>query len=200
MKINNKLNQIKVSKIYYFDMENMLSSIHNGTKTVKVLNLYQRNNSNPLAEVQSIETKEIFNVDIGHLQLNPEYLKLKYYKLMHYYKKNNPKMIFKHTSEIFDKTKKYIIIGNEPEVNCLRMLDKDGIVHSFGYGWFENLNLKRNEDYDREQEEQMRELADDFYDYSEEEESISKSEEDMISVYNDNDYFMLPKEYLYAEY
>jgi len=71
-------------------------------------------------------------------------------------------MICKFTSPISNKTRKYIIVGNEPEVNCLKLLDKDGIIRSFGYDWFDNLNLKRNEDRDREQEQ----FAEDYdFDY-----------------------------------
>jgi len=192
MKIKNNLNEIKVGKIYSWDVSNTLSSLHNGTKTVKVLSIQERRNSSPLAEVQSMETKEIYKTDVAHLQLDPEYLKSKYHKLIHYYKKNNPKMIFKHTSIVFDKTKKYIIIGNEPEVNCLRLLDKDGVVHSFGYDWFEGFSLKRNEDYDREQEAMMEEFADDFeYDYYDRDDCISDEEikdEGYDYIPWDNDY------------
>jgi len=145
MKINNKLNEIKVGGIYYWDVSNTLSGIHNGAKTVEVLKLQARINASPLAEVQSIETKGIFYTDVAHLQLDPEYLKAKYNKLMRYYKKNNPKMIYQHTSPVFNKIKKYIIIGNLPEVNCLRCLDKNGEVHSIEYVWFEDkgLDLKK---------------------------------------------------------
>jgi len=90
MKIKNNLNQFKVNNIYFWSVDGMLKSIHEGTKTVKILSIENRKNYAPLAKVQSIETKEIFETDIGHLQSNPEYLKEKYHKLMHYYRKNNP--------------------------------------------------------------------------------------------------------------
>jgi len=192
MKINNKLNEIKVGRIYHWDVLNTLSGIHNGTTKVKVLKLQERINASPLAEVQSIETKGVFPTDIAHLQLDPDYLKAKYNKLMRYYKKNNPKMIFQHTSAIFDKTKKYVIIGNAPEVNILRCLDKNGKIHSIGYDWFEGFSLTRNEDYDREQEAMMEEFADDFeYDYYDRDDCVSDEEiedEGYDYIPWDNDY------------
>lgn len=194
MKINNKLNEIKVGRIYHWDVSNTLSGIHNGTEKVKVLNIQERINASPLAEVQSIETKGIFPTDVSHLQLDPEYLKTKYNKLIHYYKKNNPKMIFQHTSPVFNKIKKYIIIGNLPEVNCLRCLDKNGEVHSIEYAWFEDkgLDLKRNDDFDREQQLMMEEFADDFeYDYYDRDDYISNEEikdEGYDYIPWDNDY------------
>lgn len=152
MKINNKLNEVKVGKIYFWDVLNSMSSIHTGTKTVRVLSFIPRMNANPLVTVQSMETKEIFKTDVSHLQLNPEYLKRKYVTLVRYYKRNKPDMLFKYTY-FPDGIQRYVIVGNEPEVNCLRLLDKDGVLHSFGYDWFEHLNLTRNKHYDCEQEE-----------------------------------------------
>jgi len=197
MKTNNKLNEIKVGRTYYWDVSNTLSGIHNGTTKVIILNLQERINASPLAEVQSVETKGIFLTDIAHLQLDPEYLKTKYNKLIHYYKKNNPKMIYKHISPVFNKIKKYIIIGNFPEVNCLRCLDKNGEVHSIEYGWFEDkgLDLKRNEDFDREQQLMMEEYADDFeYDHYDRDDYISDKE------HEDEWYDYIPWDYDYVGY
>lgn len=163
MKFNKKLSEIKIGRIYHWDVSNLMTSIHKGTKTVKVLSITQRVNANPLVTVLSVETKELFKTDIGHLQLSPEYLKIQYYRLMSFYRRNNPKMIFKHSSLIFEH-EKYVIIGDEPEVNNLLCLDKNGIIHSLDYSWFEGLDLNRNENYDREQEEYMNWCSFDDYD------------------------------------
>jgi len=160
MKIKNNLTKIKINNIYFYDVGNIMSGIiHKETKTVKVLSIKNRINASPLATVQSVETKEIFNTDIGHLQLNPEYLKRKYQKLMHFYNKNNPKMIFKYLFETSNKDKKYIIIGNDYEINCLRALDKYGIVWSFSYHWFKDLDLKINEKYARYEKDMSQEYG-----------------------------------------
>ncbi|MFA7157469.1 MAG: hypothetical protein WC123_07260 [Bacilli bacterium] len=164
MKIIDNLTKIEVGKIYHWDAKKILTRIHKDTKTVKVLNTVNRINASPLADVQSIETNEIFSTDIGYLQLNPDYLKGKYYKLMRYYRKYKPDMIFKYTSFFDTKTQKYIIIGNQPEVNNVLALDQEGIVHGFNYSFIEKLNLKRNVSFDRQQEDEMREYYQDYCD------------------------------------
>jgi len=168
MKIKNTINKIEVGRVYYFDIRNMLTSLHIGTKTVRVLSIKARNNASPLAEVRSIETGETFYTDTGHLQINPEILKKKFINMKYYYKKFNSKMIFKYKS-FLNKSEEHIIIGNMPEVNCLSCLDKNGVVQSFGYAWFEGFDLKRNEAYDREQEQYMDDMYEEDYceDYEE---------------------------------
>ena len=164
MKINNNLTQIKVGKVYHWDVGEIINHIHIGTKTVKVLSICNRTNQAPLAQIQSMETNEIFSASISYLQLNPDYLKRKYNTLMRYYKKYKPNMIFKHTSFVDHKTKKYIIIGNQPEINNVLALDEEGVVHQFDYSWVEKLNLERNKSFDQQQEDQMNDFYHNFCD------------------------------------
>ena len=143
MKTN--LTEVIVGGTYFYDVENILSTLRKGIKTVKVLSI----GTSSIAEVWSIETKEKFITNIGHLQLDPEYLKQKYQKLVQYYLKMKLGRIFMHTSSKYDESKTYVIIGNNIRSNCLQVLGKDGIIKSFGYGWFKGLNLEKN--YDIEQ-------------------------------------------------
>lgn len=160
MKFNNKLSRVEVGKIYFYDVIGMISGLHNGTKTVRVLNLIERETAKPLATVQSVQTNEVFECDSGHLQLNPEYLKVKYHSLMRFYKKNKPHMIYTHSMP--RDIGKYLIVGNAPEINCLVLLSKNGILYDFDYDWFENFGLMRNasrDSYNYEEE---------YYPYEEE--------------------------------
>ncbi|KKU58789.1 MAG: hypothetical protein UX83_C0011G0001, partial [Candidatus Wolfebacteria bacterium GW2011_GWE2_47_12] len=148
----------------FWDVRNMISSIHNGTKTVKVLSMINRINASPLAEVKSIETGEIFSTDIAHLQMNPLFLKRKYNSLKKYYKKYRPELILKWSSSFIEEYNQYVIIGILPEVNCVLVLNKDGVVDSFGYG-HTNLQLQRNISYDQQQEAYMEAyMEEDYYD------------------------------------
>jgi hypothetical protein len=158
MKFNNVITKIKVNHVYFWDVAQSLTTLHNGTKRIKVISIMERKNSTPLATVQSIETKEVFQTDIAHLQLNPALLNIYYWILFLYYKMFNNKLIF----ECSINRKTYVIIGDQPEVNNLLLLDNKGKIDSFDYCRFKNLQLKRNEDYDRQQYEYMEDFRDDL--------------------------------------
>ena len=60
-------NEVNFNDIYAWDVRGTLRVIHVGTKHVKILEVQKRRDAAPLATVQSIETGERFQTDIGHL-------------------------------------------------------------------------------------------------------------------------------------
>ncbi len=60
-------NEIKIGETYAWDIDDMISSIHPGTITVKILGIAEHRENSCLVTVESVQTSELFNTDSGHL-------------------------------------------------------------------------------------------------------------------------------------
>lgn len=111
----NSLIEIKAGEIYHWVVKGLLKGLHKGTKTVKVMDIYDRSAeaTTPLARVESLETGEIFLSDVGHLQQDPKFLKKKYKALLKYWQRTGvkPSAIYEladHFQESLKMSKRHV--------------------------------------------------------------------------------------------
>lgn len=140
--------KIKRGGEYYYDKNIILKEFEdeNDIMKVKVLDLKDRRFASPIATIYKLDDNKEDFMDIGHLQKHPNILKIKYKKLLKYYKKNNPKYIIPKDT-LFSQNEDYIIVGHKYKTNQVMYLNSNGVINTCHIQWVNWLNLKENKEY-----------------------------------------------------